>query len=114
MTEPALIAFENSISDNNQMWMMKVLAADCSDQAVWDRWLAEGKDALSSGGIPRAIVCGDGDGIFPVSSCQNAKSFLDVREEDFHVVMDAGHLAMLEKPVEVNRIVKEFLVANVD
>ena len=94
------------------MYVMKVLGADCSNQAVWDRWLAEGKDALSSGGIPRAIICGDGDGVFSVSSCQNVKSLLDVPEEDFHIVKDAGHLAMLEKPVEVNRIVKEFLAAN--
>ena len=111
-TDPALIEFENSISNNNRMYVMKVLAADSSNQAVWEHWLAEGKDALSSGGIPRAIVCGDGDGVFLVSSCQNVKSLLDVPEEDFHVVKDTGHLAMLEKPVEVNSIVKEFLAAN--
>ena len=33
-TDPALIQFENSMSDGNRMYVMKVLGTDCSNQEV--------------------------------------------------------------------------------
>ena len=45
-SDPTLIAFENSINSRNPMYMVKVQTKECSNQAQWDGWLAEGKDGL--------------------------------------------------------------------
>lgn len=90
------------------MYMMKVIGEDCSNQQAWSEWLTQGKEALLSGNIPRSIVCGDGDGLFSVESCLQVKKLFEVPDDCFHVVKDAGHLAMLEKPSETNKIIKDF------
>ena len=41
--------------------------------------------------------------------CKKLKSLLGIPEDCFHIIKDAGHLAMLEKPVEVNKIVWKLL-----
>ena len=108
-TDPALIEFENSISNNNRMYVMKVLAADCSNQEIWDKWLADGRQSLSASSFATTLICGDSDGTFPLENCEKLRSLLDIPEDCFHIIKDAGHLAMIEKPVEVNKIVWKLL-----
>ena len=97
------------MSDNNQMYVMKVIGTDCSKQEVWEKWLEDARRVLSGSGIATTLICGDGDGVFSLENCEKLKSFLEIPEDCFHIIKDAGHLAMLEKPVEVNRIVLKFL-----
>lgn len=84
-----------------------MIGADCSNQVAWTKWLDDGREGL--GEIPRALICGEEDGVFPVSACEQAKKVLGVEDEWFHIVPAAGHLSMLESPHEVNRIIKDFL-----
>ena len=109
MTDPSLIEFENSISNNNRMYMMKVLATDCSYQEVWDKWLEDARQGLSASSFTTTLICGDSDGTFSLENCEKLKSLLDIPEDCFHIIKDTGHLAMLEKPVEVNKIVWKLL-----
>ena len=97
------------MSDNNRMYVMKVIGTDCSKQEVWEKWLEDARRVLSGSGIATTLICGDSDGVFSLENCEKLKSFLEIPEDCFHIIKDAGHLAMLEKPVEVNRIVLKFL-----
>ena len=89
--------------------MMKVLASDCSNQEVWDKWLEDARQGLSASSFTTTLICGDSDGTFSLENCEKLKSLLDIPEDCFHIIKDAGHLAMLEKPVEVNKIVWKLL-----
>ena len=106
-TDPSLIEFENAISSNNRMFMMKVIAQDVSNQALWDQWLTGGKEAMKE--VPVTFLCGEEDGVFSVQSCREAALYLGVTSERFHVVKGAGHLPMVDHPSEVISIVTEFL-----
>ena len=106
-SDPTLIAFENSINSRNPMYMVKVQTKECSNQAQWDGWLAEGKDGLL-GEVPVAMICGSGDGVFSVERCRELATLLGIGDERFHVVEDVGHLSMLEKPDQVNKIITDF------
>lgn len=108
-TDPALIHFENTHSNNNRMYVMKVVGNDCSSQEAWDEWLEKGKQALRVANIPRMMMCGEQDGTFSVSDVTKAKVLLEVSDECFHIVKDAGHLPMLEKPEEVVQVIRTFL-----
>eukprot|EP00731_Ephydatia_muelleri_P026767 Em0018g867a len=102
-TDPTLIEFENAITSNNLMYMMKVLAQDCGNQELWGRGLACGKAAMEGSLEPFSV------GRRMVSSLCRAAGRLHstwgVASERFHVVKGAGHLPMLDHPEEVVRIV---------
>ena len=106
-SDPTLVAFENDINSRNPMFMMKVQGKDCSDQARWNGWLAEGKDGLS-GEVPVTMICGSGDGVFSVESCRQLATLLEIEDDHFHVVEGVGHMSMLEKPDQVNGIIADF------
>ena len=108
-TDPALIHYENTHSNNNRMNVMTVLGSDCSSQENWREWLEKGKRALNAAKIPRMMISGDSDGTFSVEDVTKAKYLLEVPDECFLIVKDAGHLPMLEKPEEVAQAVKTFL-----
>ena len=91
------------------MYAMKVLGRDCSSQETWDDWLEKGKQALKAAKIPRMLITGDSDGTFSVDDVTQVKNILEVPDECFHVVQDAGHLPMLEKPEEVSQTIRTFL-----
>ena len=109
MSDPSVIAFENGISIGNRMYMMKVILQDCSDQDLWDTWLSDASEILVSANTPRVLICGDDDGIFPLERCNGVKRALQISDECFHVVREAGHLPMIEKPNEVLQILKDML-----
>lgn len=110
-TDPALVASENSISNGNRMYVMKVLGADCASQERWDGWLEGGREAIAAGGLATALVCGEWDGVFSVESSHRVKEMFSVGDDAFHVVKEAGHLFMLEKPSALNEIIKTFLTS---
>ena len=88
---------------------MKVVGNDCSSQENWSEWLEKGRQALKAAKIPRMLISGDSDGIFSVESVTKAKDLLEVPDDGFHIVKEAGHLPMLEKPKEVVQVVRTFL-----
>ena len=106
-TDPALIEFENSISDNNRMYVMKVVGRDCSDQDRWTGWLEDGRKALV--GLPAILLVGDSDGLFTVESSREALQFLGIADHQFFVIKQSGHLSMLDQHEEVTRLMREFL-----
>lgn len=108
-TDPNLIEFENSISDNNRMYVMKVVGADCADSARWESWRQEAKGVIKSEKVPVLLIAGEEDGVFPPDTCREFAEFIEVPHEYFHVVQGVGHLIMLEKPDEVNSMIKEFM-----
>lgn len=91
------------------MYAMKVIGNDCSSQEAWSEWLEKGRQALTAAKIPRMMITGDSDGTFSVESVSKVKSILEMPEDCFHVVKDAGHLPMLEKPEEVAQVIRTFL-----
>ena len=107
-TSRDLIAFENAVSDHNRMYVMKVIGRDCSNQALWSSWIDEGKDAVG-GEVPIGLMCGEGDGVFTVAQCQEASRYLNVPEDRFESVPNAGHLFMLEEPEKVTSFIKSFV-----
>ena len=50
------------------------------------------------------LICSDSDGTSSFENCKKLKSLLDTPEDCSHIIKYAGHLAMLEKSVEVNKI----------
>lgn len=104
-----LIRFENSIADTNRMYMMRTVGLDNSSQAMWDRWLDEGKEALVGNNIPRVLVEGEEDGIFSLESCEKLKKRFEIADDCYHVLEGTGHLPMLDRAEEVSRILIDFL-----
>lgn len=107
-TSPELIAFKNQIADNNKMYMMRVIGADCANIGKWNGWLQEGKEGIGED-INVAFIIGEQDGFFPVESIQELRLQLGVSEEQLHVISDAAHLPMLEKPDIVCGIIEKFI-----
>lgn len=108
-TDPSLIEFENSISDNNRMYVMKVIGADCADSAHWETWRQQAQHVIKSEKVPVMVIAGEEDGVFPPDTCREFAEFLELPDECFHIVTGVGHLIMLEKPDEVNSMIKEFI-----
>ena len=71
--------------------------------------MEKGKAALTAAKIPRMMITGDSDGTFSVESVRNVMSILEIPEDCFHIVKDAGHLPMLEKPDEAAEVIRTFL-----
>ena len=92
--------------------MMKVIGNDCSSQEMWAEWLEKGKQALRAAKIPRMMISGDSDGTFSLDDVTQAKNLLEVPDECFHIVKEAGHLPMLEKPEEVAQTIRTFLCSH--
>ena len=110
-SDPALVAFENSISDGNKMYVMKVVFRDCTNQELWDSYLSAAAPVLISRNIPRTLIRGEGDGLFPEDKVLGLKGMFEVSDDHYHVIKAAGHLPMLEKPAEVLDIVKNSVLA---
>ena len=64
---------------------------------------------LSSIHVPTLIICGADDKMTPVKHSQYINS--QINGASLHVIDDAGHMVMLEKPVEVARIISTFLLS---
>ena len=110
-SDPALVAFENSISDGNRLYMMSVLFRDCTNQELWDSYLSAVAPVLVSQNIPRTLIRGEGDGVFTEDKVLGLKGRFEVSDDHYHVIKGAGHLPMLEKPAEVLDIVKSLVLA---
>lgn len=87
--------------------LLQVLGADCSDNTMWTTALQDGAEAL--GDIPRISVYGEEDGVFSVSSCQEAAEVLGIEEEKRYPLPGVGHLCMLEGHEAVTRICQDFI-----
>ncbi len=94
------------------MYVMKVLAVDCSNSANWTTWLSEAREIIIKKNIPITIIAGEQDGVYPPDTCQELAKSFELPDQSFHVVQGVGHLVMLEKPVILTGIVKEFIAAN--
>ena len=63
-------------------------------------------EKTSSINIPCLIVVGKDDKLTPIKYSEFFHN--KINDSDLHVIKDAGHMVMLEKPVEVNTIIKNF------
>jgi pimeloyl-ACP methyl ester carboxylesterase len=60
--------------------------------------------------LPTLVICGSED---KLSTPDVMKSMADqIKQSEFVLVKDAGHMTPIEKPVEVNRAIREFLINN--
>jgi len=57
--------------------------------------------------LPTLIICGKDDLLTPVEYSEYLKA--NIRNSELKVIADAGHMVMLEKPEEFNKILREFL-----
>lgn len=74
---------------------------------MWTSVLHEGAEAL--GDIPRISVYGEEDGVFTVTSCQEAARVLGIDEEGCYPLPGVGHLCMLEGHEPVSKICQDFI-----
>ena len=58
--------------------------------------------------LPTLVVCGEDDALTPVKYSQYMKE--RIRNARMVIVPDAGHSVMLEKPEELNNVLRSFLV----
>lgn len=63
-------------------------------------------DGLARLEIPACIICGEHDKLTPPETMQKIAD--KIRNAEFHVVKEAGHLSNLEQPSAVNKIIYEF------
>lgn len=108
-TDPALIQFENSISDTNRMYAMRTIGINCSDQVAWDRWLEDGRQVVVANKVPRYLVAGEHDGVFDLTSSKKLKELFEIPDDCYYIVRDVGHIPMLEKAEEVGGLLQDFL-----
>ena len=62
---------------------------------------------LSTIDVPALILSGSHDIFIPKESPHNLKK--GIKQSTHHVIQDAGHVASLENPTEVNRYMEDFL-----
>ena len=91
------------------MYAMRTIGIDCSDQATWDRWFGDGREAILRNKIPCGLIAGEDDGIFSLESTQKLKEMMEIPNKLYHVIKGVGHLPMLEKGDEVLAILQDFL-----
>lgn len=75
------------------------------DFSACDRW--DVMDRLAGVQVPTLVVCGEEDRLTPVKYSQFLKS--QIFEAELVVVPNAGHMVMLEQPVEVAGTIEGFL-----
>ena len=70
-------------------------------------WLADQRDRVAAIGVPTLVIVGDEDKVTPPQlSRELAEAIPGSRLE---IISGAGHLANIEKPVEFNRLVGQFI-----
>jgi len=57
--------------------------------------------------VPTLIICGEDDLLTPVKYSEYLKA--NIRNSELKVIADAGHMVMLEKPEEFNKILEKFI-----
>ena len=70
-------------------------------------WLADQRDRAGAIRVPALVLVGDQDLVTPVDLSDELVDLIP--ESRMQVIAGAGHLSNLEKPVEFNRIVEEFI-----
>jgi pimeloyl-ACP methyl ester carboxylesterase len=58
-------------------------------------------------GVPALVLCGEADVIAPAEEMRGIAEAMP--NATFHAIADAGHMAPLEQPETVNRLIVEFL-----
>jgi len=64
-------------------------------------------DRLKEIKVPTLIVCGSEDQLTPVKYSEYLKN--NIPNSKLEIIADAGHMVMLEKPKEFNRILEKFI-----
>ena len=64
-------------------------------------------EKTSSIHIPCLIIVGKYDKLTPIKYSEFFHN--KIENSDLHIIDDAGHMVMLEKPVEVNNTLKSFI-----
>jgi pimeloyl-ACP methyl ester carboxylesterase len=111
-SDPQLISFENSLSDNNRMYVMRVIGSDCSDIVRWSQWLDEGREGIGNDGIIFALIAGEDDGMFSVEDCRQLFNSISQNSNMFHVIKGTGHLSMMEKSESINAIIRDVIYSD--
>ncbi len=96
--DPAFISRERAISDQNSMRIMKKLFLGMK---------YDGDKDLSQLNTPTLIINGAADKLTTVAAGRELAGQLP--QTEFVELNGASHLAMMEKPVEVNALVKNFI-----
>ena len=64
-------------------------------------------EKTSSINIPCLIIVGKDDKLTPIKYSEFFHN--KIENSDLHIIDDAGHMVMLEKPIEVNQAIKDFI-----
>ena len=96
--DPAFVRRERAISDQNSMIMMKKL---------FQGMQYDGDKDLSQVTVPTLIINGEADKLTTVTAGRELAGHLPRAE--FVELKGASHLAMMEKPVEVNTLIENFI-----
>jgi len=60
--------------------------------------------------VPTTIICGEQDALTPPEHAEEIASH--IKHSEVHIIVGAGHLAPLEQPAPVNKILKKWLEFN--
>lgn len=64
-------------------------------------------EKTSSINVPCLIIVGKDDKLTPIKYSEFFHN--KIESSDLHIIDDAGHMVMLEKPIEVNQAIKDFI-----
>lgn len=68
------------------------------------------RDTISSINTPSLVLCGDDDALTPPRYSEFLHKFL--ARSELQIIENAGHMLMLEKPLEVNTVIQRFVEQN--
>lgn len=110
MLAPSTYAEQPELSDSIRRMMLAIPVAGIAGALRGMALRADSNDFLPSIKVPTLIITGADDQLISPKESENMAK--QIPDATLHIIPSAGHLPSVEKPVEFNRVLGEFLERN--